>query len=260
MFKILVVDDEKEVCASIGDFFKRRGYKVFQETNPDKVIDLVDKEIPQIVILDVLMPKYSGIDILNKIRAKYSSEQIRVIMITHLEDEEKRKTALAQGADDYIEKPLNTEYLEEVVMKKILELMGVKERKEAIQLPKILIVEDEEETVEQIKSILRRFVKADIFAAYNGKDALKQIKETDFDLVVLDLKLPECSGIEILEKAKQEKPLPDTLVVTAYESSAVVRQALNAGAIDYLPKPLDITTFQLKVRVMLEKKDKYIVP
>ena len=122
MIKILIVDDEAEICEFIGNFFKRRSHTVFTVTNPLEVMPIIEKERPQIVLLDIIMDEMSGIDLLEKIKA--IDKNIRVIMITVVDDLPVKEKAKSLGADAYVEKPFTTDYLETVVMTKIEDLLG----------------------------------------------------------------------------------------------------------------------------------------
>lgn len=126
MIKILIVDDEKLVCQYIADFFNQRGHISIIEINPLKVMDIIEKEKPQIVLLDVLMPQRNGLDVLKDIKQKFK-DSVKVIMVTVADDEETMEKAKSLGADDFIRKPFDTNYLEEVVMTKIQELFKYRE-------------------------------------------------------------------------------------------------------------------------------------
>lgn len=129
MIKLLVVDDETSLCEYIGNFFKYRGYEVITETDSTKVLAIVDKEKPQIVLLDILMPRLSGLDILKKIKEKYAGE-IKVLMLTIEADAATMEKAIAYGADAFMQKPFSTPMLEDVVMRKIGEILGYSKKEE----------------------------------------------------------------------------------------------------------------------------------
>ena len=132
MIKILVVDDEKEICEYIGDFFRDRGHETFTLTNPTEVVDFVDKEKPQLVLLDILMPQMSGLEVLKRIKQKHK-ENVKAIMVTVVDNESTREEAFRLGADDFISKPFTTDYLETVVMKKIEELFAFRDQEKSSQ-------------------------------------------------------------------------------------------------------------------------------
>ncbi len=117
MIKMLVVDDEVEICDFLKSFFEERDYKVFMATNGEKAIKIAEHEKPSIVLLDIKMPGIDGIEVLKRI--KESNPSIKVIMVTAIETHDKIEEALRLGADNYITKPLNLEYLEGDVKDKL---------------------------------------------------------------------------------------------------------------------------------------------
>lgn len=125
MIKLLLVDDEKGLCDLLKDLFKMRGFNVFIATNGQDALSLVKKEKPKIVFLDIQMPGMSGLEVLKEI--KKIDKTIRVIMVTILDDEKTRLQAKSSGADEFVTKPFVTDYLEEVVTKKVEELLKEKE-------------------------------------------------------------------------------------------------------------------------------------
>ncbi|MFH1768035.1 MAG: response regulator [Candidatus Omnitrophota bacterium] len=129
MIKMLIVDDEPEICGYIGNFFKKRGHKTFILTDPSGVLSLIEKEEPQVVLLDILMPGASGLEILKQIKSKYK-DAVKVIMLTIADDQATKTEAFSRGADGFVKKPFTTDYLESVVMKEIEELLALRKKEE----------------------------------------------------------------------------------------------------------------------------------
>ncbi len=123
--KILVVDDEEEICNVTRSFLARRNYNIFTATTAEDAVRLVTKERPNLMLLDVRLGTDSGMDVLRK--AKEIDKDIKVIMVTALDDEETIKQAKHLGADDYIAKPFTAAYLNDFIMQKIARL-GPKEK------------------------------------------------------------------------------------------------------------------------------------
>lgn len=121
MIKMLVVDDESEICDFLKSFFEDRDYKVFTAMDGDAALKVVEKERPAIVLLDIRMPGSDGISALRKIKQDYPAT--KVIMVTAIETREKIEEALRLGADNYITKPLSLEYLENDVRDKLHQLV-----------------------------------------------------------------------------------------------------------------------------------------
>ena len=124
--------------------------------------------------------------------------------------------------------------------------------------PKILVVEDEKETLELMMGILNECFESEVEGVMRGGEALRLMEENNYDLVVLDIKLDELSGLDIIRQIKKQKSLPDILIVTAWDSRQVADGAIDAGAIDYMPKPVDADCLVAKVKMILEKKGKCI--
>jgi len=117
MRKILVVDDEHDICDFVGAFFKERGFQVFAALNADEALLITKKERPDLILLDIKMKGMDGLAALKHIRELDRS--IKIIMVTALEDQDKMHEAYKLGAVDYITKPLVLDYLEEIVGKNL---------------------------------------------------------------------------------------------------------------------------------------------
>jgi len=120
MARILVVDDEQEVCDMLKKFLTKRGHTVYTALNGEEALSLVKEERPHIVLLDIRMPKMNGMECLEHIRK--IDKEVGVIMITAITEEEIGKQALELGAFDYITKPLSLKYLEDCLMVKLLQM------------------------------------------------------------------------------------------------------------------------------------------
>ena len=129
MIKILVVDDEPGICDMLKKTFSTIGFKVFSATSGLEALELAKKEKPKVVFLDVRMLGMSGLEVLEKIKAMDS--QARVNIVTALADEETKAEARKLGADEFITKPFVSEYLEEITMRQVNELVKQRERAHA---------------------------------------------------------------------------------------------------------------------------------
>ena len=119
--KILTVDDEIGIVSFLYDFFVARDFEVLQATNGKDALDIIRKEKPPIVLLDIMLGRgMSGIDVLKEIRS--IDKDIKVIMMTGVKDKDISEEAMALGATDYITKPLSLAYLDKIVLLKVLNL------------------------------------------------------------------------------------------------------------------------------------------
>ena len=111
--KILVVDDEPDVCEVISQYFDRRGYDVGIASNGEEALSKVLTERPKLILLDIRMPGMDGIECLRRI--KKLDKEVIVIMVTCVDEIEAAKKALRLGATDYITKPLGFNALETAI-------------------------------------------------------------------------------------------------------------------------------------------------
>jgi DNA-binding response OmpR family regulator len=122
--KLLVVDDEAEICEFLKSFFEERDYQVKAATSGHEALKLVDEFKPHVVLLDIKMPVMDGVQVLEAIKKR--APRMKVIMVTAIETRDKIEECLRKGADNYITKPLSLEYLENDVREKIESLSGSK--------------------------------------------------------------------------------------------------------------------------------------
>lgn len=121
MGRILVVDDEVEACNVLNEFLSSKGHEVFTALDGPTALKEVQKVKPHMVLLDMIMPGMGGVDVLKKI--KELDPHISVVMVTVVADQEQAKKTLELGAFDYITKPVDLKYLENVVMVKLLDYL-----------------------------------------------------------------------------------------------------------------------------------------
>ena len=108
--KVLVVDDEPLFCEMVSKFLVGKGYSVVEAYGGEEAITIYSEDRPDLVVLDVRMPGKDGLETLQELRA--SDPEASVIMVTAVLDDEVVGQAMADGALDYITKPLNLHSLE----------------------------------------------------------------------------------------------------------------------------------------------------
>ncbi len=113
--KVLIVDDDKENVDLIAYFLKPQNYQVITAHDGVQALQLVEKENPDIILLDIKLPKMDGFEVCERVKKKASSQFIPIIMITALKDLKSKIRSLEAGADDFISKPFeNIELLTRV--------------------------------------------------------------------------------------------------------------------------------------------------
>jgi DNA-binding response OmpR family regulator len=118
---------------------------------------------------------------------------------------------------------------------------------------RILLVDDERGFVDIIS---KRMSKRNIEAtkAYSGKEALQALRKTDFDAVVLDLKMEDMDGIEVLKIFKKIVPDLPIIMLTGHGSEEAARDGIRLGALDYLTKPCDFEELIVKIQEVVSSR------
>jgi DNA-binding response OmpR family regulator len=119
--KILVVDDEPNIVLSLEFLMKQAGFQVRTASDGEAALAAVAAERPDLVLLDVMMPRKNGYEGCQAIRANPDWQKVRIIMLTAKGREVEREKGLALGADDYITKPFSTQEVVERVRELLAE-------------------------------------------------------------------------------------------------------------------------------------------
>ncbi len=119
--KILVVDDEPNIVLSLEFLMKQAGFQVRTASDGEAALAAVAVEAPDLVLLDVMMPRKNGYEVCQAIRANPDCKGVRIIMLTAKGREVEREKGLALGADDYITKPFSTQEVVERVRELLAE-------------------------------------------------------------------------------------------------------------------------------------------
>jgi DNA-binding response OmpR family regulator len=119
--KVLIADDEPNIVTALEFLLQRNGYEVTIAPNGDEALLLIEQHLPDLVLLDVMMPLKSGYEVCQRVRERPDWRHIKIIMLTAKGRDVEMSKGLSIGADLYITKPFSTQEL----MTKINGLLGV---------------------------------------------------------------------------------------------------------------------------------------
>ena len=103
--RILVAEDDRAILTGVADLLESEGYEVVPAGNGAEALDLYRRHAPDLVLLDVMMPKMSGIELIQRVRQDPELSGIKILMLTARSQEGDRIRARNSGADDYLVKP-----------------------------------------------------------------------------------------------------------------------------------------------------------
>ena len=121
-YNILIVDDEQDVHTVLGKMLEKEGYLVQSAFSAAQALEKIKQAKPDLMLLDIMMPKTSGIELLNTLRNQPETKDLLIIIISAKDEQSDRIEGLSHGADDYISKPFHLRSLvrkiEHVLQKK----------------------------------------------------------------------------------------------------------------------------------------------
>jgi CheY-like chemotaxis protein/signal transduction histidine kinase len=207
---LLIVEDDPHYARVLIDLARDKGFKVLVAGRGAEALDLAKQYQPAAISLDVFLPDMLGWTVLSQLKHNPLTRHIPVQIITLDED---RQHALARGAFSFVNKPTTTEGVSAA-------LTQIKEYAKP-RRKRLLIVEDNAAEQLSIRELLDHD-DIEIVAADTGAGALSLLRETPCDCIVLDLRLPDMSGFEVLDKLRADTSLSNVPVVvfTGRELSA----------------------------------------
>jgi len=207
---LLVVEDDPHYARIVVDLARDHGFKVLVATRGADALDLAKQFQPTAISLDVFLPDMLGWTVLSQLKQNPLTRHLPVQIITL---DENRQHGLASGAFSFVTKPASTEGLSEA-------LARIKEYTKP-RRKRLLVVEDNPAERMSITELLGHD-DVDIVAAGTGAEALDILRREPCDCVVLDLRLPDMSGFDVLEQLRDDSSVSDVPVVvfTGRELSA----------------------------------------
>ena len=141
--KILLVDDEPDILEIVGYNLKNQGYQVYTANNGVEALKTAKKIIPNLILLDIMMPEMDGIETCEKIRAKKSLENTLIAFLTARNEDYSQVAGFDAGADDYITKPIKPKVLISKVKSLLRRLKGVSQQDSIVEVGNITINREE---------------------------------------------------------------------------------------------------------------------
>ncbi len=198
---LLIVEDDPHYARILVDLARDKGFKALLAMRGDDALNLAKQYQPTAVSLDVFLPDMLGWTVLSQLKQSPLTRHIPVQIVSLDED---RQHGLARGAFAFVNKPTTREGIEEA-------LSRIKEFAEP-RRKRLLVVEDNQAEQMSIRELLGHD-DIEIVNAGTGGEALSWLREEPCDCVVLDLRLPDMSGFEVLERMRADTALADVPVV-----------------------------------------------
>lgn len=224
---ILVVDDDRDICEVLTDVLKLEDYSVVVAHDGLKALDAARKSKFDAVLLDIKMPGMNGVETLKEL--KKISPGTPIIMITAFAVEDMIRESIREGAFAALGKPIDFDRL----------FATIEAARGNGGL--VLVVDDDETICDVIKSALEeKGYRVEV--ASDGEEAVERTWKNDFDVTILDMKLPAMNGFEAFLSIRSIRPKAFVILITGYPETmdGLVKDALEKGAYISLRKPFDM--------------------
>jgi HAMP domain-containing protein/signal transduction histidine kinase/DNA-binding response OmpR family regulator len=198
---LLIVEDDPHYASVVADLARDNGFKVIVTARGSEALELTRQYRPTAVSLDVFLPDMLGWNVLSQLKQDPATRHIPVQIVTLDED---RQHGLARGAFAFMSKPTTVDGLEGALNR--LKNFASPRRK------RLLVIEDNPAEQLGLRALLGHD-DIEMVTVDTGEGALALLREQDFDCVVLDLKLPDISGFDVLDEVKLDPRLREVPVV-----------------------------------------------
>ena len=273
--RVLIVDDDPINTKLLASMLPKDKYAIITATSGEMCIEKTVREHPDLILLDIMMPDLNGYEVTRQLKKDPTTKNIPVMLITALDEQADKIKGLEAGADDFLNKPVNTFELRARVQS-LLRLKVYHEQlktrsqsedsvlmpsapsaadEETIYSPLILVVEDDEKDVRLFQEYLdREGFRLKIVG--HGEAAIEFAREESIDLILLDIMLPGMDGFEVIRQLKKmaRHRNAQLVVVTQMDDLNNKIRGINLGIDDYLIKPINREELIARVHALLKKK------
>jgi DNA-binding response OmpR family regulator len=249
---ILIIEDEQYLADMYKLKFEHEGYRVTVAMDGEEGIAQAVSEQPDLILLDLVMPKLDGLQVLAELRKHELTRRLKIYILSNLSQNNEVQKAIEQGADGFLVKANVTprqlaEYVKNIfsndddtseptpILKKISKesLIATK----PVNGKNILLIEDQDEIVVMYKMRLEK-EGFTVEIARNGAWGLKLAKEQGFSIIIMDIIMPAMNGLDMLKKLRADsknKKVP-IIVLSNSAQDKEIAEAKACGATDYLLK------------------------
>jgi len=269
--KVLIIEDEEILLDVLSKKLEKENFEVIKSTDGENGLQKAIDSKPDIILLDIVLPKLDGYEVLARLKEKYGETIPPVIIISNSGQPVELEKAISLGAKDYIVK---VQFTPEEVIEKMKRLLSPTE-KPAGKISKqpsvtagkgdgtrVLVVEDDQFLRDLLDSKLKR-EGFEVILAIDGVEGLDKISSDKPDIILLDIILPGVSGFDILKKVRQEMVMEiattPIILLSNLGQESDIEKGRALGADDYLIKSnFTIDEIIMKIKKLLETRQKKI--
>jgi len=273
--RILVVDDIAANVKLLEAKLSAEYYIVLTATNGFEALEVAKAEQPDLILLDVMMPKMDGFEACKRLKADPSLSHIPVVMITALDQASDRIRGLEAGADDFLTKPAN----DLALFARVRSLVRVKMMIDELRLRdetckelgfdsaftaiadedlrgKVLLVDDRPNAANSIKKIVNDKLHSECVVASSREAAMNSVRFDKLDLMLINAGMESYDGLRLCSEIRSSPQARHSSVILMVDHGdyRTIAAALDLGANDYVMRPLDENELIARMRSQMRRK------
>lgn len=190
---VVIVEDDRNFAEILQNYASEHGYKSVLVNTGINAVEIIAEQMPDAVILDIMLPGKDGWQILKELKQQDQTKNIPVHLMSAGEATANR--VKREGAISFMKKPVNTEALDK--------LFGDIASQYGSPLKQILLIEDQEAQSDALKELMQK-QGIEVDQAFTGEEAYEKLQNNEYQCAVLDLNLPDISGLDLLDKIKAD--------------------------------------------------------
>ena len=273
--RVLVVDDLLPNVKLLEAKLKSEFYRVSTAQSGAEAIEKIEKESPDVILLDVMMPDMDGFETCRRIKASRIGADIPIVMVTALSDIQDRVQGLNAGADDFLTKPIN----DLALFARIRSLVRLKNMTDELKLrdqtgeqfggivevdnsaintiegARILLVDDDKSQALQVQTKLQE-MGAQVSVIPDPPAAVESTEIVDYDLIMVSTHLTTDDGLHLCAHFRSQDKTRNTplLIIIEEDDGDLMIKGLDMGINDYLIAPIDSNEVVARVRIQVRRK------
>jgi len=239
---VMVIDDDIAIRELLYRILTKKDYEVTTAIGAEQALQLLEKNKPDLIVVDFKMPGMDGLSFVKKVRS--SDKNLPIIMLTGFNDELVELEAKKAGVQAFLRKDMGINLFTESVNK----LIDPKRLAQKLNAKReyIMVVDDDPD----IRSLLKRFLEKkdyEVSSFGTAEEALDEINKRKPGLVLMDINLPGMDGITALKKLKEKHADIGVIMISGNTELETAKQSVSMGAYDYIMKPFNMEYLELCV-------------
>jgi CheY-like chemotaxis protein/signal transduction histidine kinase len=257
---ILIVDDDIPTLNLVKSTVEQVGFNTIALSDSTKVMNYIESTHLDLAIIDLDMPVINGFELIKLIKSKKQFFNLPIIIYTGKESFQEELKKIEGMFTELLHKSSSKmEDLADAVAS-LINRSDEPKKPEEVKMSsdafKILLVEDYKHSQIIVTRLLKKNNFESVVVVENGLQAVEAVKQQKFDLILMDMQMPVMNGFEATQKIRELPQYKDTPIIalTAFAMKGDRERCLEAGATDYIPKPIDSQEFIEKVKFYTEKR------